>query len=325
MGPVVAVEIGPSPAPPRELATLVAACSRALPSGTCVAATSSPASQPPDAAASVHWADPWHAHVEAHVEALGPEVLTRDLAFAQGDPELERYRTLGLAIATMVDQLQERREQAQRTDAPSAERAPPAPPPTKDALPQAPPPARAAAPVPVSDGEHPSTAASVSRYALEVGGLAGTGLVDGPARAGLYARATYDVVAPVFVDASASYALSVTDTPPSVAWTDLGLGAGAYVPASVLRVELGVRVVLSGVSASAPDPYSDTVGSVAAWLPGVGASARVTWPAHGPLAGTVGLDNAWMLKQVRVTNAGSLIGRVSAYNVGIVAGLRLVL
>jgi hypothetical protein len=65
---------------------------------------------------------------------------------------------------------------------------------------------------------------------------------------------------------------------------------------------------------------SDTARSV---IPGVGVEAKVTWPATTTVAATLGADASALLHELRVTNAAEEVGRVNAYNVGVVGGVRL--
>jgi hypothetical protein len=328
VGPLVAVHVDPSPADPREFAVLLESCSRALPRGEC-RSDLEPAGESPAAFAAVRWLDEWQAHIDARVDGVSARSLTRDLTFSRDDARRERFRSVGLAIATIVDEL--RVGQGPNATAPVPATAPAAD--TETAPPVAGTPARAAVPstpTPArgdSAGTSPAPADTNSRAhlaRLDVGGLAGTGLASGPLRVGVYARFTYDLgVLPVYVDARGSYALTTSGATPYVTWLDLGLGAGARASISALRLELGLRALVCRTSASATDPETGESDTAASVVPGLGVDVRATWPESSALAATLGADSSWLLRAVRVTNAGREVGRVNAYNVGMVAGLRL--
>ncbi len=317
MGPFVAVHVEPSSQDPRELAALLESCSAALRQGDCDVARGT-ADEAPPAAASVQWLDEWHAHIAARIDAA-PAGVTRDLVFSRADARLERYRSVGLAIATIVDELEVRAEE--QAQAP----APPAPPPAAEPAhaTEGPPrsEARAAAPA----REPPPPPARPGRIvSVEIGGLLGTGLADGAPRAGVYVRASHDLPSvPVFVAASGSYAVLTSSGAPSVTWADVGLGGGARVAAGPVRLELGARVLLDHTSASAPDPTTRVPDSTGSFIPGAALDARASWPEPSPIAVTLGVDGSLLLRQVTITNAGQELGRVRAHNVGIVGGVRL--
>jgi hypothetical protein len=317
MGLLVAVHVDPGPSGSRDVAVLIESCTRALPSGRCYEDAGG-AEGAPTATARVSWLDEWNAHIEARVEAAGPGALTRDLTFAHDDAKLERFRSVGLAIATIVDQLEIQRTQAAAAEPPPA---PKPPPPASAEVAPTPPPGtpaedRAAPPTPTSTEPQPES--------VEVGGLLGTGLIGRAPRVGLRVRIAHRLLpSPLFVAASGSYALLATSATPSVSWSDLSLGGGLHFDAASVGLETGASFVLSHASATAPDPATRANDTVTTWLPGLALEARIVWPEGSRLAATMGAEGVWLLKRLRITNAGEEVARVAAYSVGVSGGVRL--
>jgi len=318
MGPFVAVHVEPSPNDPRELAALLDSCSAALRQGSCVSDTAGEGA--PAAVASVRWLGEGSVHIDAHIGSSEPS-LTRDLGFAHADAPLERFRSVGLAIATMVDALADQSPQGSLSaPLPAAPSPPPEPKPV--ATPAAPP--KPAAPPPRPPAPPAARQVTKTFESVEVGGLFGTGLSGDAPRAGIYLRAAHDLASlPVFVSASGSYALLTSSGSPSVRWTDFGIGGGGRFVTGELRAEVGVRALLDYTSASAADPSTSKEDTTGSFIPGIGADARLAWPDPSALAVTLGVDGSLLLREVRITNAGREIGAVRAYNVGIVGGVRL--
>lgn len=319
MGPLIAVHVEPSPNDPRELAALLDSCSRALPQGACSAERDT-GTATPAALASVRWLDEWQAHIDARVGSEEPALVTRDLTFSPNDARVERFRSVGLAIATIVEELEVK----------MAERASGAPPvAVRAAVPALvePPVSAAKTPVPpVTVAAPPRRGAPVARYSesAEVGGLVGTGLLGAAPRGGIYLRVAHDLASsPVFVSASGSYALSVSSAAPLVGWTDVGLGGGGRFTIGSARFEVGARVLLDHTSASAPDPHTARDDTASSFIPGLAFDARFVWPERSAIALALGVDGSWLVREVRITNAGEEIARIPAYNVGAVAGFRL--
>lgn len=316
MGPFVAVHVEPSPNDPRELAALLESCSATLRRGTCTAEVGT--GEAPAAVASVRWLDEGNVHIDAHVRSEGSTSLTRDLSFSRADARLERFRSVGLAIATMVDALEDQSAEAAEVAPPS-----PSPPPEPQraetpAMPPKPAAPHAAPPAP------PARPAPEAFESVEVGGLFGTGLRAEAPRAGIYLRAAHDLAAlPVFVAVTGSYAVLTSSGSPSVRWTDFAMGGGGRFVAGRLRAELGVRVLLDYTSATAADPVTSKEDTAGSFIPGVGLEARLAWPERSAIAATLGTEGSLLLREVRITNAGQELGVVRAYNVGLVGGVRL--
>lgn len=256
--------------------------------------------------------------------------LARELAFVGTDPELQRWRSVGLTIATIVDELQ-----MQRAEAPSVAAAPakgaaagsaanaPAPAPAKPAaLPDSH--TRLNAPAPRRDTAAPQRFLGSSQ--LEIGGLGGTGLVRGALRGGVYARGARNLAGlPAFANVMLAYTLSSSQHPPSVTWAEIGLGGGFYWEHSPIRLELGAELELVRTAASARALSSDAIDSGERWLPAANLGVHAVWPERGPLSVLLGVRGAWSAREVVVTNAGQEIGRAPAHSVGALFGVRFTL
>jgi hypothetical protein len=123
----VAIVVAPAEAPPVSLRAMVEACSAAIRGyPSCEAAASTPDEAPVDVV--VRWIDEKRGAVTVRVRLRRTEVVReRRLAFSAADPEIERWRAVGFAVATLIEDA---------TAAPT-----PATPPTA-ATPATPPPAR---------------------------------------------------------------------------------------------------------------------------------------------------------------------------------------
>lgn len=299
----------------------------ALPAGACELRRPTVQDASVAAQAQVTWDEQSNALVVVQLDTSSHQ-LTRELVFSPRDPELQRWRAAGLTIATMVDELRSEREEQSasaltqpQTSPTEAASEPPAAPPK---------PAPTAAPLAPRERPKPQrpTAAEPylpSRNALETGGLLGLGLNGATTRGGLYAGGLHDMSRlPVLALVRAAYQVSSRDQP-SLSWFELGLGGGAYLTLSTLRVEAVGALQIVRIMASARSPTSSAVDDAAAWLPAAMLVARGVWPARGAVSGSLGLSGQWMARQVVVTNAGQEVARSPAYSVGLVGGIRFVL
>lgn len=145
----VAIVVAPAEAPPVSLRAMVEACSAAIRGyPSCEAAASTPDDAPVDVV--VRWTDEKHGAVTVRVRLRRTEVVReRRLAFSTGDPEIERWRAAGFAVATLIEDA---------TAAPPTTPVPPAattpaPPTSRDEPPATPP--HASAPFPPLDEPAP--------------------------------------------------------------------------------------------------------------------------------------------------------------------------
>jgi hypothetical protein len=262
--PVIVVQ-GLPPAP--ELRTaVIAACSDALKHRSCT----SPEEHGTDAPAAmvlVSWPDGTDRHVRVTLERfdLPRRPINRDTRFAEEDPIVERWRTIGLVIAALVGESDGLRDGAERES-----------PASSDALPGAPP--RAAA-------------------WLGLSALAGPGLDDGSVRlGGVFQGAFAFRTFPFFVSASAGHALRpVDDAGLDVRWTTFAVGGGAT--ALLTSVDVGLRfrfeLMLESLMASGA-PGAVVAGGGRRLSPGIRGVGDIVWPASGTLGMTLGFS-LWSL------------------------------
>jgi hypothetical protein len=240
---------------------------------------------------------------------------------------------VGLAIATIVDELQTRRAVEVASPAAAAPnepegRAKPSPDSRSAPSPAKLTPASPPTPSPSAPRHLPGQPGvrfpSASR--LELGGSAATAPTRGVPRGGVYASAGHDLAhLPAFAQVHITYSLSSSSNPPSVAWTKLGLGGGVYGTTRSLRLEAAGELEMVRTSASAKAPQGGAIDSAASWLPGALVTIGAVWPARGPVAASLTAGGAWVAREVVVTNAGAEIGRVPTYSVGVSAGVRFIL
>ncbi|MGK3966675.1 hypothetical protein WMF38_21145 [Sorangium sp. So ce118] len=263
------VEIASGPAMQGELAALlVEACSRAAGGGGCALGGPKRTGTPVRALAVVWLDGPEHRHLRVDVASLGsPEgtLSSRELEFRDEDPLPDRYRTAGLMVAALA---------AERAGAP----APPA----------------------AADTERDPAATDTERgagaparalgWSVGAGGLAGSGLEGGPARAGGWVMATaLDWRSGFLGTLSASYATALREPAPglSVQWLTLGGGGGIAAPVQQLDALVRARLeaTVDWVMASAQDPKKPPAPEMArGWALGTRTAVDLLWPADSGVA-----------------------------------------
>jgi hypothetical protein len=283
--PVVAVELI-APGPPAVMAhTLLDSCSRTVREGRCVLSSSAVA-EPRIAIVTVRFDDASEgvARVEVRAGDGAPFALhSRVIVFKKTDARVERWRTVGLTIATLVgDALAPTAgeptgvthgSEATLADVPpgtaviddanverpheSSPVAAPIPRSTNDEKSvTAPLPASASAITPASPSDRPSTARGLP-HALWVGvsGALGPGLESGAWRwgasidAGLRAKRL-----PLFAHLGLSYRWRPADSRGlSVQWQGLTLGGGVALGSVSLRIEPRLAIGIENIHAAVTD------------------------------------------------------------------------
>jgi hypothetical protein len=246
LAPIV-VDLGPDVSA-SQVALVLDACNEVIENGVCVA--EDPAlGEPPRAVATARPNDPSVrvVHIEVRLRGQAPAgSLERDLRFAARDPVRERWRSVGLAIATLVGEGERREEReelaTQRRSEPKAAEPEPAPEPTPEpvaparsveAAPEPAPPAprreRRATIVdsPDEDSSAAASAAGEGVLMLGLGTLLGPASDDGSWRLG--ARATVGWVAPSGLQLFGSVAYAARAFEPrtyTASWLAAEVGAG---------------------------------------------------------------------------------------------------
>jgi len=221
----VVIEMAQSERESPFLKDMIAAC------GTCVIEHVDNAR----AVAVVTWVG--EAHREVRIEVgLRPkgQWLTRQLELKDSDPMAERWRAVGLVIATLVDE-EERAEKA----APPPPTLPPPPPPPPTPTPPPPPP-----PTPRAHAWLDLTAFVDSNVTL----------------GGTLRAAWYPARAPIFVTASIGYGTTPVDSSGVRADSIAGaLGVGASYDAKVVVLDVMLALRVERIGASVEGDAKDTV------------------------------------------------------------------
>ena len=309
--PVVVVEL-PSPAPPGVAHALIDACSQSVREGRCVLATE-PDPEPPGARAAVTWdeASELIAHVEVEVtsgETRGSR--RRTIVFKQSDARVERWRTVGLTIATLVGDVLHPGESGATPESsgalpppePSAEQ------PSRGTGEQEPSPASAhpeqnpetgtmLIPSKKNEGQDVHRAPPPERRLhttwVSVAAITGPGLERGYNRFGAGIDFGYrPTKLPVFARIAVAYTLRPEDKQGvSVEWETLSIGAGAVFPIWRFDIEPRLSLGIENVHGSVTDPATQR--SDAGNQLGVNGRAGIdiVWP--WPRVGIVGSFEGW--------------------------------
>jgi hypothetical protein len=275
--PPIVVDLGPDVSA-TELQYVLDACNEVVPEGACLpegeAGPDEPRARalarPEDRAARV---------VEIEVRLTGAEQpLVRTLRFTPEDPPRERWRSVGMAIATLVGEGQraEEAEQAAR-EAEAIAVAPAASPPPAE-------PAQVASePTPVIEDES-APAVPLDGVFIGVGVFGGPALDDGSGRIGASLRGSWASRAGLMLLGSASYSVRAQSGDSyTVSWLSFEAGVGYRFwltdeLSAGVSVQIGVQQLWfeasegGQVSSSAVYDPSATLGLDGWWLP---------WPAFG--------------------------------------------
>jgi hypothetical protein len=309
--PVVVVAL-PAPTPPGSAQALLEACSQGVREGRCVLSTD-PTPEAEAAQASVTWDE------TDRVAYVSVEVTTGDnrgarrrtLAFKQSDARVERWRTVGLTIATLVGDVLHPEEagvpsERAESTAPAAStpdenaRTPQGnvePAPTKTGEPEAPvvavpasPPVRAV----TTERLAPKAAQGrMHRSWVTLAVLTGPGLEDGDFRFGAGLDLGYrPAELPLFGRIAIAYAARPTDSRGlSIEWETLSLGLGAAFLLSALSLEPRIAFGLENVHAGISDPATGR--NDAGNQLGVNARAGIDAVWQWPRLGIVGSFDGW--------------------------------
>jgi hypothetical protein len=296
------------------VATMVDACTHAIFVGRCVLVweTSDADQEQAPAVAIVSWGD--GAHRTARVEVgLRPAErsrwLVRAIDFRPEDAPQERWRAVGLVIATLVG------------DALHAEPAPPAPPPAPPLPPPAPP------PVPTPPPATSPSPIEHDRAWLDAEALLGPGLDGGEARRGGALRVAWAPLrAPVFATLAASYAGAPRDAHGvAVSWTTLAAGVGpiASLLRDAVRVDARLEVVAQRLDAAVVAPGSGATDDGSRWLPGARIGAEVAWMPVRIVGVVAGAEGTLLGGSTAVTSQGASVGHDAPQGLGFTAFLGL--
>lgn len=311
---LVAIEVSGAGLPAEQRSALESACSQAL-GGRCVVGGLHLAEAPDAVAVIALDAQVLHAQVEVGRRHHERRIwLARELTFEPEDAPTERFRAIGLTVATLVGDVQEREEQERKTREQATADEPPAPP-----APAAP--VGVARETAVARRERPAGGLLVL---ASTGVLAGPGLEEGWIRSGGFVRSSLRV-GTFFLSPTLwfSYALRPVDSD-GLSATWLTTSAGVAAAGEWGRLDLSTRFRLEGaLERFAVEQTLAPVDSGSRWVPGLRAGADVAWPARGLLGAVLGAD-LWVFQSgTRVVVAGREAARAASRNFTLSLGVEL--
>ena len=290
--PVVVVEVPARDRSRPETAALIAACTSALDGGRCQLARTDAKVESGTAIAIVSFRDV--DHLRALVEVASPKQpsetwLSEELEFKSQDQSLERFRTLGLAIAALVREAsRETPSGASGSSRAVAEAEAVRPPQPRDAAVEPPKTAalrdaakRAAVSVPSSTRRRAEAWVSAGPSAFYDPKLPGW-RYGGQLQLGL-GGSTF----PGFVSLSGSYASGMGNAGLTLRWGTLGLGAGLR---GALSPNFELRAVARGLMVNIEGRASDSARTdrASVWVPGGGLGSELRLRESGRWSVTLG-------------------------------------
>lgn len=233
----VLVDLGPDVGA-RDVQVVIDACNDAISRGACLPAGGA-GSEPARAVATARALDDGVrvVHIEVRLGADDTAApIVRELEFARRDPLRERWRSVGLAIATLVGEyeqrvLEEAREEPEPVPEPELE---PEPAPVVAEPPEAPEPAPVVA-EPLDEPEPPEAQSEPLEHRslfIGVGVLTGPGFGAGAWRAGGNLRAGWQAPSGWQLVTSLGYAWRASTVDFTAAWLSLDVGVGYRLAAS---------------------------------------------------------------------------------------------
>jgi hypothetical protein len=282
LAPVI-VDLGPDVGA-RELQVVVDACNDAISKGVCVpegeaggeAARAVATARPADDAVLV-------VRIEVRLSWSEGTPIVRELEFSPRDPLRERWRSVGLAIATLVGEGEQQRARAESLES-APEPAPPEPEPEPPAAePTPPPPVLNAAPREVEPEEEEEPEPAAPRVPFEhrpvfigLGAFTGPGFGDGAWRLGGNLRAGWHGVSGWQLTTSVGYAWRTSEDPFTAAWFSLDAGVG-YRLALSDAFSVGAMVFGGAQRARFEVLAAGVSRSEAIWNPRVGLGLDARW------------------------------------------------
>jgi len=315
VAPLVLVEISPPDQPAELSRALVDACSSTVREGKCGLASDADAPAAP-ALAIVRWTD--HHELEALVQVgvrkgTATNWQARTLRFVDTDLRVERWRSVGLTIATLVGETAKSqqdsalREERRRPDA-AAAHAPP----------------RAASPP--RDNEEAPPGAELRRIWVNLGAAAGPGLGEGDLRLGARIEAGWRPSRlPLILGPGVGYAVrSADDQGVSARWLNAGITLGwTFELHSRWNIEprVGAHIEVMEAAVDSPSSRKDS-GRHTAYGGDIGLQLVLRLGRICPFAEVQGYYND---RGTDVTVAGEAAGTASAAGWGLALGVRVFL
>jgi hypothetical protein len=325
--PLVVVEVPALDRAVPEISALIEACTAGLGSGRCEL-TQARNPESVSAIAIVSWRD--HERLSALVEVarvrqLNESWRSEELRFKPEDQQVERFRTLGLAIATLFREASLQRASGV-TDTPESVVSPNRKPAPATSQPRTAKPAPADDVASDGDSHEPAGAQSAHRSAdawISAGPFAS---YDPELRAwhggGQLELAVGASRFPGFLSALGSYAVGPDQGDVSLSWSTLGLGPGLRLrlaPNFELRgVARGLLLNVSGRASEAGRASRQNV-----WVPGAGFELELALHASDRLSATLGAELQQLAGNVPIHEHNQLAGTVGKTALGVTLTLEL--
>jgi hypothetical protein len=310
MAPGVVIEMAAPDRDSPHARALVESCTRGVREGPCALAKKPADSEPLGALAIVAWSA---GHRVARIEvgirrADRAEWLSRKIEFGPADAEVERWRAVGLVIATLVGDVRAALE------APKAAAPPPAAPP----------------PAPVRDTSAPPRPAPIRHdtFWFDAAAVVATALDDGVWQVGPSVRASAAPLRfPVFGSVSGRWSIRPTDgSNLGVQWWSFSIGVGVSLSpvASVpVRVEPRAELALQHTRASVVEAGSGASDAEGRWTLGGRLAADAVWAPGSRFGAFVGAEASIFPGTTEVLVRGRPLARQPALGVAGQAGPRV--
>jgi hypothetical protein len=309
MAPTIAVTLPPADVTSPLVPALLETCTLgAQPRGQCILGQDAVQPEEGTSVAIVAWDGPARtaAHVEVGLRRGARQAWrTRDITFAAADAEIEKWRTVGFAIATVAEDLIQYEDEEARPPAPgpdAAERVPPGPPPP------------AGAP---DDGDPRSWLDAVA--SIE------TGAASSWAFGGELRFAHMLDARRLFVTAGASCTVQRVAAD-GLSIVRPGLSADAGVAALRLgdawRVAIRAGIGLQFVEVAGTDPATGLSSQAGRWRPGLEQAVDGSWIAFRTVGFVVTVQAAEALGAFDVRDRGQLVARLPGLAWAVQGGVR---
>jgi hypothetical protein len=312
MNVVVLVEIAMAANASAPAAALMETCRAGMTGrGTCVVseARRQPSANDTYAVAVVLWDSP--AHNEARVEVGFREIgrtnwRNRSVVFLPQDPDLERWRTVGFAIATLVGEGLE------------------ATVPQPGVVPEVKPKGNEKVEVPVEQERPVPDRLEGRRVWIDAVASAARGAASSPPAVGARLDGSLHVRGNWILQIGAAYAVQKSGTDDlTVRWMCGSAGvAFRFGVAPRIGIEGRLQAHLERVQATATDPITAASGSAGAWLGGGRTGVAGSWMFFDRMGAVVGADATFTPGTTKVLARSRPLATVSALDVAAYAGLR---
>ena len=298
MPAAVVVDISGTEAPAAYVATLLRACSSALRAGRCERAQPGLSVGPAPFVVRVVTSDGLQFELLVDADDAHPAV-SRALVFRSADAVEERWRSVGLSIASLAGEAR---------PTPAVEPAPSPPGPAPLTPPPNPPAPRAP---------------EVDAWRIGAGLQTGKGASDAPPRLGGYLALSHGLpFKATFGLVTARYAVGRAPEPlVELEWVTLGAGAGVSLLREPVTLRLQTAALAQVVAASVTDRTSGQSSSASRWLGGGLIGLELRWPGQGPLGALLGAEVARLSGGTAVRLNQRSVAQSPALQWGFVVGL----